>query len=123
MKRLISLVLAAGLLAMLGGCYYPAYQRPGVVYDGDNSAAYYDDDGYYSSGYYPSYDYYPGYAYYGGPYGYGYGAPWLGLGFYGSYYCCGHHGFHGHDGWHGGGHGTWHGGGHGGGTGGHHGGH
>ena len=116
MKRLICLVLAAGLLAMLGGCYYPAYQRPGVVYDGDSSAAYYDDDGgYYSPGYYPGYAYYD-------PWYYGYGAPWLGLGFYGGYYCCGHHGFHGHDGWHGGhgnggGHGNWHGGG----SGGHHG--
>ena len=40
MKRVMGLVLVTGLLAMLGGCVYPAYQRPGVVYDdGTRSAA------------------------------------------------------------------------------------
>ena len=98
MKRLISLVLGATVLATLGGCVYPNY-RPGVVYD-DGTASY--DTDYAYPAYSPSYAYYPGY--YDPWY---YGAPWVGVGFYGSYYG-GHH-WHGHDGWHGG-HGNWHGG-------------
>jgi hypothetical protein len=108
MKRLTGLVLAAGLLASLGGCYYPAYQRPGVVYDdgtavrGDVVTRDYDyDDGYY---YAPAY--YGGYGYgYYDPWYYGYGGPFIGLGFYGSY---GHRWHGGHGNWHGGSH-DWHG--------------
>jgi hypothetical protein len=108
MKRLIGLVFAAGALITLGGCVYGPgyYQRPGVVYDDGNgngtvvggAAVGYDNDYYYA----------PGYAY-GGYYSpwYGYGfAPFIGLGFYGSYY--GYHGYHGHG--YGGSHGGWHGG-------------
>ena len=113
MKRLMGLALVAGMLFMLGGCVYGPgyYQRPGVVYDDGTAtysaaapAGYYDYDDYYAPGYY----YGPGYApwcCYGGYY------PWIGVGFYGSYY----HGYHG-GGWHGGGYhggGGWHGGGHG----------
>jgi hypothetical protein len=104
MKRLTGLVLATALLASLGGCVYPAYQRPGVVYDDgtavgrDVAARDYDDD--YGYGYAPAY--YAG-GYYD-PWYYGYGGPWLGLGFFGSYYCCGHRGYYGH-GYHGGYHG------------------
>lgn len=119
MKRLMSLMLLACTVAVLGGCVYGPgyYQRPGVVYDGggpasysngpvaDGAVAYDDDDGYYPSGYY----YAPGYGpWYG--YGYGWGWPYLGFGFYGSYYHGGGH-WHGHGGgWHGGS-GSWHGGG------------
>jgi hypothetical protein len=88
MKRLIGLVLAASVLAMLGGCVYGPgyYQRPGVAYD----------DGYYDSGYAPAYAGYDyGYPYYSGYpyYGYGYG-PVIGLGFSGSYFFGGHHSYH-----------------------------
>jgi hypothetical protein len=115
MKRVVSLVLAASLLAALSGCVYQP-PRSSVVYDdgtvvaGDamTNAGGYADDGYGDDGY----AYAP--AYYGGYYGPWccYGAPWIGLGFYGSYYY-GHgyygHGYYGHGGnhWHGGG--GWHG--------------
>jgi len=97
MKRLTGLVLAAGLLASLGGCVYPAYQRPGVVYDDgtvvgrDVAVRDYDEDYYYAPAYYSGY-YDPWY--------YGYGGPWIGLGFYGSYYGGHHHGYYGHGGHH-----------------------
>jgi hypothetical protein len=114
MKRLLGLVLAAGLLASLGGCVYGPgyYQRPGVVYDngGGNGAVDASDSGYaYDSGYDYSYGpgYYPGY--YAGYYDPWccYGGPFFGLGFYGSY------GFHGdyHGPYRGGPHGGFHGGG------------
>ena len=110
MKRLLGLALAVGMLAMLGGCVYdPAYyHRPAVVYDdGSVPAGAYDYDDYYAPGYYYGSAYSPWYGY-GGWY------PWVGVGFYGSYYH-GYRGYHGHGGWHGGG--GWHG--HGGGHGGH----
>jgi len=107
MKRVMGLVLVTGLLAMLGGCVYPAYQRPGVVYDdGTVVGGNYDDGGYsYGYRYAPAY-----YSSYYDPWYYGYGGPWFGLGFYGSYYYGGHH--YGHGGYHGG-HGGYHGGSHG----------
>jgi hypothetical protein len=106
MKRLMGLALVAGMLFMLGGCVYGPgyYQRPGVVYDdgtatysGGGPAGYYGaDDGDYAPAYYGGYGYaYDPWCCYGGYY------PWIGLGFYGSYYH-GYHGYHG-GGWHGGG--------------------
>ena len=109
MKRLSGLALVVGMLGVLGGCVYdPAYyQRPAVVYDDGTRApagpagGYYDyDDGYYAPGYYYGSAYGP-WCCYGGWY------PWIGVGFYGSYY----HGWHG-GGWHGGGGHGGHGGGH-----------
>ena len=103
MKRVMSLVLAACALAMLGGCVYGPgyYQRPGVVYD-DGAAVGYDSGYAYAPGYagYAYDPWYGGYGYGYGPY-YGYG-PWFGLGFSGAYFFGGHHG-HGHDGGHNGG--------------------
>ena len=101
MKRVLGLVLVTGLLASLGGCVYPAYQRPSVVYDdGTVGGDSYDGDYAYSSGYVPNY--YAGYGYgygYYDPWYYGYG-PFIGLGFYGSYRFGGfHHGYgHGYGG-------------------------
>ena len=92
MKRLVGLILAAGVLGTLGGCVYPAYERPGVVYDDGavvgRGSSYYDDDYGYGYGYARAPAYYAGYY---DPWYYGYGGPWLGLGFYGSYYSGGHH--------------------------------
>lgn len=85
MKRRIGVLLLGGVLLALTGCVYD-YQRPGVVYD-DGVAVY---DG--------GYAYAPGYVY--GPFYdpwccYGWSWPWLGFGFYGSYY------YHSHGGhWH-----------------------
>ena len=112
MKRLIGLVLAAGLLAMLGGCVYQPYRAPSVVYDDGTvvgGGAVVGDDGY--GGY--GYAYAP--AYYAGYYNPWccYAGPWIGIGFYGSYYY-GHGHYHGpyNGGWYGGSHGGgWHGGG------------
>jgi len=103
MKRAIKLVGVAALLGagiVLSGCVYdPAYyHRTGVVYSDGNAAvdhddSYYDDRYYYSSGYYdPAY-----YGPYWGPY-YGWGWPYVSLGFYGTWY--GHHGYHGHGPYH-----------------------
>jgi len=110
MKRLTSLVLMAGLLATLGGCVYPeTYHRPSVVYD-DGTVVGGDRYGY-DYGYDYGYRYAP--AYYSGyydPWYYGYGGPWIGLGFYGSYSYGGHHHHgnygHGSHGSHGGDHGS-----------------
>jgi hypothetical protein len=85
--RVTGLVLALALLTGLGGCVYPAYYgRPGVVYSDQagyagngNAVVDYDDDADYG---YAS----PGYYYSPGWYGYGYGWPYVGLGFYGGYW-------------------------------------
>ena len=84
MKRLLSLILLAASLTALGGCYYPYYTHEGVAYDDGTRVATYRD-----------YDYDPYYAPYPAYYGYYdpwyYGGPWIGLGFYGSYYGGHHH--------------------------------
>jgi hypothetical protein len=87
----IATLLGAGMA--LGGCVYdPAYyHRTGVVYSDGNAAVDYDDS-YYSA---PDYYYSPGYyGPYWGPY-YGWGWPYVSLGFYGSYYGGYHHGYRG----------------------------
>ena len=106
LKRVMASALLAGALMTLGGCVYGPgyYQRPGVAYDdgygpaASRGSVVYDDDYYYAG---PSY-YAPAYYPYYSPW-YGFGGPWLGLSFYGSY-----HGGYGHH-WHGG---PSHGGGH-----------
>jgi len=116
-KGLTRIALACGALLMLGGCYYPYYTHPGVVYDnGYSTGGYYEGSSYgygYAPAYYPAYGgYYP----YAG-YGYGYGWPFaLSIGYYGGYGGRSHGGYYGGHGGHysgGGGH-------HGGGGGGHH---
>ena len=108
--RGMGIAIVLGLVMTLSGCIYDPgyYQRTGVVYHGDggaapmdgNAAVDYSDDAYDDGGgyaYAPAYYYGPGY--YGAwPY-YGFG-----IGFYGSYYCCGYHDHyhdHGHDHYHG----------------------
>lgn len=104
MKRFLGILLAGSALLGLGGCVYPAgyYARPGVAYD-DGTASYAPvagyDGGYYDGYYAPGYYYGPGYCCYGGAW------PWVGIGFYGSYYYGGHGYRHdGRGGWHGGSH-------------------
>jgi hypothetical protein len=109
LNRLARIAVACGALLMLGGCYYPYYTHPGVVYDnGYSTGAYYEGSSYgygYAPAYYPYAGYYP---YYGYGYGY-YGWPFaLSIGYYGGY------GGHSHGGYYGG-HGHYGGGGHGGG--------
>jgi len=83
--RLLGLLLLAAVLMGVGGCVYdPAYyHHGGVVYD--------DEVGTYAEPYYDSY--YAG-PYYYDPWYYGYGFPYVGLGF--SYYGGGHHHYHHH---------------------------
>lgn len=91
MKRLTGLILLAGVFLGLGGCIYdPGYYRhSGVVYDDGYAPR---AEPYYSPGYY--YD----------PWYYGWGLPFIGFSYYGSY--GGHHHHHG------GTHGSTHSGGH-----------
>jgi hypothetical protein len=97
MKRLIGLLLLASLFLGLGGCVYdPAYyHRSSVVYD--DGEAVYSEPSYYGGYYAPGYYYDPWY--------YGWGVPYIGLGF--SYYG-GYHGHGGHHYYHGGTHSTYH---------------
>ena len=85
MKRLILLIALATVFLGIGGCVYdPAYyHRAGVAYD-DGYATYAEP--YYSSGYYRD------------PWYYGWGFPYIGFSYYGSY--GGHHHHHYHSGTH-----------------------
>jgi hypothetical protein len=86
-RRLLGLLLIAGVFAGLGGCVYdPAYyHRSSVVYD--------DERGAYAEPYYGGY--YAG-PYYYDPWYYGWGYPTIGLGFsyYGGYRGGHHHSHH-----------------------------
>jgi len=100
MKRILTLLALIVSLSAIGGCVYGTgyYTRPGVVYDDGTSYSYSDNRSPYG------YDYYAAPGYYYNPWCC-YVSPWIGLGFYGSYYYGGHghyregHGGHGH--WHG----------------------